>query len=107
MKEFLSLSVIVMVLMSACSKHDAAPSTVPQITNIFGAKINDVVVDVNGRKYRKLTEERLTNGVGKVDIWERIDPPNSNNWYTPTLSSKILGNTIEFNSLYRGVDEKP
>lgn len=107
MKEFLSLSVIVMVLMSACSKHDAVPTTAPQITNIFGAKINDVVVDVNGRKYRKLTEERLTNGVGKVDIWERIDPPNSNNWYTPTLSSKILGNTIEFNSLYRGVDEKP
>lgn len=107
MKEFTSLSIIIATIMSACSKRAESPQSVPQITNIFGAKINDVVVDVNGRKYRKLTEERLTNGVGTVDIWVRIDPTNSNNWYTPTLSSKILGNTIEFNSLYRGTEEKP
>jgi hypothetical protein len=113
MKELISISVIIGVLLAGCRRpiieSDDARFSVTNsvVANLNAAKVGDIVVDSLGRRYRKLSNESLTNGAGVVDIWERIEPPNTNNWYTPTLSSRIIGLDIEFNSLYRGIGEKP
>lgn len=112
MKEFLSVCVIIGVLVSGCGKslvikdEERFAPTNNVAANIAAAKIGDTVVASNGRVYRKLSNESLANGAGVVDIWEQISPPNTNSWYTPTLSSRILGIEIEFNSLYRAAGEK-
>lgn len=105
MKKLLILSSI-LILLVGCGKVNEAPRN-KDVTSLRAAQVGDTVLDSEGRRYRKLTNENLTNGVGRVDIWERIDPLVTNRWYTPALSSRIFTNTIEFNSLYRGEDEKP
>ena len=96
-------SLILAVLISGCSVENLPDNKVVTIQN---SVVGDVISDGNGYKYRKLTEEKLTNGIGRIDIWERIDPLVTNKWYTPSLSSRIHSNSVEFNSLYRG-EEKP
>lgn len=96
MKAFLLIFVLFSV---GCEKKQS-------FSNIIDAKVGDVVVDSNNHKYRKLTNESLTNGIGNIDIWEKIEPRVTNKWYTPSLSSRLSTNSVEFNSLYRG-EEKP
>ncbi len=74
--------------------------------NVVDAKIGECVVDITGKKYRKITDEvTKPNGIIVADVWERIGDDKS--WYTPTLSSKMDKNsTPVFNSLSRNPGEK-
>ena len=62
-----------------------------------------VVTDSNGYKYRLVErEKKLSNNTVQTELWERIEPLDTNRWYTPTLSSKINTNSPPlFNSLMR------
>lgn len=73
-------------------------------SNVVNAKIGDYILDEQGRKYKKITDEafNVVTGIGTADIWERIDPLDTTRWYTPTLTSKTFHDSpTSFNSLYR------
>lgn len=62
-----------------------------------------VVKDFTGKTYRLISPD-VTNANGAVttELWERIDPPDTNHWYTRTLNSRMFTNEIPlFNSLSR------
>lgn len=61
------------------------------------------VVDTIGYKYRLIQPEKvLSNNILQVELWERIDPLDTNRWYTPTLASKLYTNNPPlFNSISR------
>lgn len=62
-----------------------------------------IVVDVHGYKYRLVSlEKKLDGPLSQSELWERIDPLETNHWYTPTLSSKRdINSMLMFNSLAR------
>lgn len=62
-----------------------------------------VVIDINGYKYRLVSLEKSLGGVlSQSELWERIDPLETNHWYTPTLASKKNTNSSPmFNTLMR------
>jgi len=61
-----------------------------------------LVTDVNGYVYRLVEQEKKRpDGTVQIELWERITPPETNHWYTPTLSSKVHGGTPMFNSIQR------
>lgn len=62
-----------------------------------------VVVDSSGQKYRFVSPEIVNaNGTTTAELWEKIEPLDTNHWYTPTLASKIYTNQPPlFNSLMR------
>ena len=52
-----------------------------------------IVTDINGKKYRFVSPAMVnSNGVKMVELWERIDPLDTNRWYTPDLASEIYTN---------------
>jgi len=64
--------------------------------------IPETVTDINGYVYRLISPEKsLGNGMVQVELWERIEPLETNHYYTPTLGSKINGGTPIFISLSR------
>lgn len=62
-----------------------------------------VVTDVSGKKYRFVSPAMANaNGTVTVELWERIEPLDTNRWYTPTLGSKMDTNSPPmFHSLMR------
>jgi hypothetical protein len=79
-------------MIAGCSH---TPSVAPQ-TSI-------VVVDGIGQKYRFVSPE-VTNKNGTVtsELWEKIEPLDTNHWFARTLSSRLNTNgTPMFNSLSR------
>lgn len=67
-------------------------------------QVNEVVVtDVRGQKYRFVSPEIANaDGTKTVELWEKIEPRDTNRWYTPTLGSKMdTNNPPIFNSLMR------
>lgn len=62
-----------------------------------------IMVDVHGYKYRLIKlEEKVSETMSQVELWERIEPLITNRWYTPTLSSKQDTNSpVMFNSIIR------
>jgi hypothetical protein len=60
-------------------------------------------IDIHGYKYRLVSvEKQLGPGMTQSELWERIEPLDTNHWYTPTLSSKVNSNSAPmFNSLMR------
>lgn len=62
-----------------------------------------IAIDESGKKYRFVSPEMVnSNGVVISELWERIQPPDTNNWYTPSLSSKLDTNKPKsFNALMR------
>lgn len=62
-----------------------------------------IVKDSLGHTYKLVESERkLTNGLAQVELWERIEPLDTNHWYTPILSSlKDTNNPPIFQSLMR------
>ena len=99
MKFVLSICVVFVLCLTACNKKEAVFVTpipvVPAITNI--------VTDVHGYKYRMISHEvKYSNGISKAELWERIDPLETNHWYTISLGSQFdTNNPPIFNSLMR------
>lgn len=62
-----------------------------------------VVTDARGQKYRFVSPEMANaNGTTTAELWEKIEPLDTNHWYTPTLASKFdTNNPPLFNSLMR------
>ncbi len=96
------------ILFIGCEKNPIAPLTETKVSikasSVVHAKIGDYVFDDQGRKYKKVTNESFdaTTGIGKTDIWERVEPMDVTRWYTPSLGSKtFLDRPATFNSLYR------
>jgi len=60
-------------------------------------------IDAFGSTYQLVSNEvAISNGEFKVELWEKIDPPDTNRWYVPTLSSKLDTNSVPmFNPLLR------
>lgn len=96
-------------LLFVCGCKDKTTNSTPSPTtivekiapNVVDAKIGDVIVDLTGKKYRKVTDEIIErNGFSMPDTWERVG--ESKSWYTPTLDSKLNKNSAPmFNSLSR------
>ena len=117
MKTNILICLIVSLTVCSCDKTpnttDQKPTSLVSIpsegqvaSNVVDAKIGDFIVDLTGKKYRKVTDEIVKpNGVTVVDVWERVGDKQS--WYTPTLSSKMDKNsTPMFNSLSRNPGEE-
>ncbi len=98
----ISLCIVVGCKKSNTDTYEKTPHGVV-VSNVLQAKIGDSVYDGFGKKYRKVTEERvLGSGISNVEVWERYEPLDTNHWYTPTLTSKIYTNDAPgFNSLFR------
>ena len=105
----LILSLVVGVLLVGCSAKEKAPiSVVPAVqqssnvpTFVSGLYI---VTDLRGQKYKLIQPSYKSNGQTYVSLWQKIEPLNTNNWYTPTLSSEMKMNTHQttdflFNSI--------
>lgn len=62
-----------------------------------------IATDITGNKYKLISEEvLLSNGVSQAELWEKIDPKNTNYWYIPALG--VVRNTngnMEFKSIRR------
>lgn len=107
------LAITAMILVG-CQKEPTSSS--PQTTsitknevialNVVDAKVGDFIVDLTGKKYRKVTDEIVkSNGFTVADVWERVGDKRS--WYTPTLGSKMDKNSTPlFNSLSRNPGEE-
>lgn len=105
--------VVVSFLLIACSKSPPIPTTTtasPErvkiegivVQNVLQARIGDFIFDAENKKYQKRTDEKLENGIGRIDVWERVNPLEKTKWYTPSLSSRIFTNEPpSFNSLFR------
>ena len=87
------LIAVIGVVLVGCSPKVSSPPQVPNVT----------VVDASGRTYRFVSPEiKNADGTATVELWERIDPMDTNRWYTPTLGSKYDTNHPPlFNSLSR------
>lgn len=61
------------------------------------------VTDTQGYKYRLVErEKKLTDNISQTELWERVEPLDTNHWYSPTLASKFdTNNPPMFNSLMR------
>jgi hypothetical protein len=79
-----------------CSRPSVPPQQSPITTEI-------IVVDALGQKYRLVSEERRINDhLTQSELWEKIEPLDTNRWYAPTLGSKLDSNKPPiFNSLSR------
>lgn len=53
------------------------------------------VVDIHGYKYRLVSSEKvISDTISQVEIWERVNPLDTNHWYTPTASSRLNTNQV-------------
>jgi hypothetical protein len=93
MKASIIKYLIIGVLLIGCSTKEKAPiSAVPaeQKTEIstFVSGLY-IVTDFAGNKYKLVQPAYVSNGQNYVSLWQKIQPLNTNNWYTPTLSSEM------------------
>lgn len=118
MKTNIFICLLIGLLFSGCKKEsETVPSqnlpvvnqSIPDgklVSNVVDAKIGDFVIDLTGKKYKKITNEKInSDGIKTSDVWERVGDKRS--WYTPTLSSKMDKNSSPmFNSLFRNSGEQ-
>lgn len=78
------------------------------VSDIKLAKVGDFIFDGEGRKYKKITDEKtVSDNITQTDIWERVEPLDKKHWYTPTLGSELFaGSPPLFSSLFRLDDEE-
>lgn len=56
-----------------------------------------VVLDLRGNMYRLYRPETYLSGVlSETELWERINPPDTNHWYTRSLNSRKNTNEVPF-----------
>ena len=56
-------------------------------------KPQNYVKDVNGFTYKKISSGIKTQDGDRTDIWQRISPLDTNNYYTPTVIWLVNNNT--------------
>ena len=100
----LIISLVVGVLLIGCSAKEKTPILPVQIeqksnvsTFVSGLYI---VTDVHGYKYKQFSPSYKSNGLTYFSLWERIDPPVTNRWYTPSLSTELMMNRHESDGVY-------
>lgn len=93
---------LVAAILVGCSpkKETSVASTKP---TVLAVEVGTVKTDYDGKKYKLVQAAKdLGNGIYQSDLWERIDPLETNHWYTPTLGSVMDTNSpLIFNSLMR------
>jgi hypothetical protein len=58
--------------------------------------------DTNGYRYQLVEWERkLTNGLIQAELWQRVNPLDTNYWYIQTAISRVTDGPIEFNVVPR------
>jgi hypothetical protein len=78
MKKVLIAIILAMVFVG-CHKQ-------PEVSSV-------VVTDISGKKYRLVSaEKKISDIMTKPEVWERIEPLDTNHWYSRTLSSVINTN---------------
>lgn len=114
MKINIFICLLIGFFICGCKKDTVktVPTTPQSVTgekialNVVDAKVGEFIVDITGKKYKKITDEIVKpNGITIADIWERVGDNRS--WYTPTLDSKMdKTKSPMFNSLSRNPGEK-
>lgn len=89
-----ALLALLLTLCSCTPKVDVPDFQVPGVV---------IVTDTLGQKYRLVEREKsLGNNLTQAELWEKIEPLDTNRWYTPSLGSKMdTNNPPIFNSLSR------
>jgi len=89
MRKILVISVLLLTIIG-CKPSGCKPK------EVYTENKSDIIVtNVLGHKFRFISPEiPNADGTARAELWERIDPLDTNRWYTRSLSSQIRTNDV-------------
>lgn len=94
MKIIVSICIVLALCLTSCSTK-TQPTPTPTVSVFDPAKtpiptVNGIATDYLGNQYRMVSPEIVnSNGTTTAELWERIQPLETNHWYTPSLGSRF------------------